>query len=122
MQSPLRGNTDIYLSRGMRDSNPDAANQGSAAMQRQARLSPRHPEVLGRRPSLEGSTAPMLPRAVATSGPCILRGALRAHLRMTGLTLAVVAAMTSSAPAQAQSDYPSKPITLVVPLPPGGTN
>jgi tripartite-type tricarboxylate transporter receptor subunit TctC len=25
-------------------------------------------------------------------------------------------------PAQAQSDYPNKPITLVVPLPPGGTN
>jgi tripartite-type tricarboxylate transporter receptor subunit TctC len=25
-------------------------------------------------------------------------------------------------PAQAQSDYPSKPITLVIPLPPGGTN
>ena len=27
-----------------------------------------------------------------------------------------------SLPAQAQSDYPNKPITLVVPLPPGGTN
>jgi tripartite-type tricarboxylate transporter receptor subunit TctC len=25
-------------------------------------------------------------------------------------------------PAQAQSDYPTKPITLVIPLPPGGTN
>jgi tripartite-type tricarboxylate transporter receptor subunit TctC len=37
----------------------------------------------------------------------------------------IVLALTLSAaalPAQAQSEYPNKPITLVVPLPPGGTN
>jgi tripartite-type tricarboxylate transporter receptor subunit TctC len=39
--------------------------------------------------------------------------------------LAIVLTLTLSAaalPAQAQSGYPNKPITLVVPLPPGGTN
>jgi tripartite-type tricarboxylate transporter receptor subunit TctC len=34
--------------------------------------------------------------------------------------LALIAAL--GAPARAQSDYPTKPITLVIPLPPGGTN
>jgi tripartite-type tricarboxylate transporter receptor subunit TctC len=38
-----------------------------------------------------------------------------------GISLAFVAAI-SALPANAQSDYPSKPITLVIPLPPGGTN
>lgn len=33
-----------------------------------------------------------------------------------------VGVLASIAPAHAQSDYPNKPITLVVPLPPGGTN
>jgi tripartite-type tricarboxylate transporter receptor subunit TctC len=39
---------------------------------------------------------------------------------VTVLALLAVAAISSPAPAQ--SDYPNKPITLVVPLPPGGTN
>jgi tripartite-type tricarboxylate transporter receptor subunit TctC len=37
----------------------------------------------------------------------------------TGFLLALLAAM---APAKAQGDYPNRPITLVIPLPPGGTN
>jgi tripartite-type tricarboxylate transporter receptor subunit TctC len=71
--------------------------------------SSRHPEVRafarleGRRP-----------------GPIILRGSLRSHLRMTGLAL--IASIPFNAPVLAQSDYPTKPITLVVPLPAGGTN
>jgi len=36
--------------------------------------------------------------------------------------LALLALTVVSSPAQAQSEYPNKPITLVVPLPPGGTN
>ena len=36
--------------------------------------------------------------------------------------LAMLALVAVAPPAQAQSDYPTKPITLVVPLPPGGTN
>jgi tripartite-type tricarboxylate transporter receptor subunit TctC len=36
---------------------------------------------------------------------------------LLALSLIVVAV-----PARAQSDYPNKPIILVVPLPPGGTN
>ena len=36
--------------------------------------------------------------------------------------LAALALITLSPSAQAQSDYPNKPITLVIPLPPGGTN
>ena len=38
--------------------------------------------------------------------------------------LAILAIVFSAlaTPAQAQSDYPNKPITLVIPLPPGGTN
>src|SRR5947207_7917367 len=40
--------------------------------------------------------------------------------RMTALALLTLAAIAS--PARAQSDYPNKPITLVIPLPPGGTN
>jgi tripartite-type tricarboxylate transporter receptor subunit TctC len=39
---------------------------------------------------------------------------------VTGLALTLVAAVVGSV--HAQSDYPNKPITLVVPLPPGGTN
>jgi tripartite-type tricarboxylate transporter receptor subunit TctC len=39
---------------------------------------------------------------------------------LTGLALAVLGCLWS--PAQAQGDYPHKPITLVIPLPPGGTN
>src|SRR6476659_6178399 len=35
------------------------------------------------------------------------------------VTLALIAV---ALPAQAQGDYPNKPITLVIPLPPGGTN
>ena len=36
--------------------------------------------------------------------------------------LATLALVAVALPAQAQSDYPNKPITLVIPLPPGGTN
>src|SRR6185312_7129303 len=36
--------------------------------------------------------------------------------------IAALAIVAISVPAQAQSDYPNKPITLVIPLPPGGTN
>jgi tripartite-type tricarboxylate transporter receptor subunit TctC len=42
---------------------------------------------------------------------------------MFKLPLAALAALTALAlPARAQSDYPNRPITLVIPLPPGGTN
>ena len=41
-------------------------------------------------------------------------------LSLFGLLVAL--ALIAVAPAQAQSDYPNKPITLVIPLPPGGTN
>ena len=73
-------------------------------MPQQALTFPRHPEVraLAR---LEGCTA----RAVA------LRGSLRSHLRVTVLALIALTALAASA--QAQSDYPNKPITLVVPNP-----
>lgn len=36
--------------------------------------------------------------------------------------IALAALMTLAFPARAQSDYPNRPITLVIPLPPGGTN
>src|SRR5688572_1573727 len=72
----------------------------------------RHLEVAAKRPSKE--TAPESPAA-----PFEAR-ASRGHLRVTGLALALAAAIVS--PAHAQSDYPNKAITLVVPLPPGGTN
>lgn len=36
--------------------------------------------------------------------------------------LSLLALIAVPLPAQAQSDYPNKPISLVVPLPPGGTN
>jgi tripartite-type tricarboxylate transporter receptor subunit TctC len=36
--------------------------------------------------------------------------------------IVLLAATAVSLPARAQSDYPNKPITLVIPLPPGGTN
>jgi tripartite-type tricarboxylate transporter receptor subunit TctC len=38
------------------------------------------------------------------------------------LLLTLAAIVSFAAPAQAQSDYPNRPITLVIPLPPGGTN
>jgi tripartite-type tricarboxylate transporter receptor subunit TctC len=38
------------------------------------------------------------------------------------LIVALVLLGALGAPTQAQSDYPNRPITLVVPLPPGGTN
>ena len=41
-------------------------------------------------------------------------------MRLIALASAVVFGLVS--PALAQGDYPTKPITLVVPLPPGGTN
>lgn len=42
---------------------------------------------------------------------------------MLKLPLAALVALTALAlPAPAQSDYPNRPITLVIPLPPGGTN
>src|SRR6476619_2413762 len=36
--------------------------------------------------------------------------------------LVALALIAVALPAQAQGDYPNKPITLVIPLPPGGTN
>jgi tripartite-type tricarboxylate transporter receptor subunit TctC len=36
--------------------------------------------------------------------------------------LALTTVIALASPAHAQSDYPTKPITLVIPLPPGGTN
>jgi tripartite-type tricarboxylate transporter receptor subunit TctC len=42
---------------------------------------------------------------------------------MFKLSLVALVALTAFAlPARAQSDYPNRPITLVIPLPPGGTN
>src|SRR6187401_542336 len=43
------------------------------------------------------------------------------HTTLRGF-IAALAIVAISVPAQAQSDYPNKPITLVIPLPPGGTN
>lgn len=42
--------------------------------------------------------------------------------RVLACGLAALAALMQAAPALAQSDYPSRPITLVVPQTPGGTN
>ena len=41
---------------------------------------------------------------------------------MLRLTTALALLAAIALPARAQSDYPNRPITLVVPLPPGGTN
>ena len=41
-------------------------------------------------------------------------------VRIAGLLLALVTA--GAAPALAQSDYPSKPVRLIIPFPPGGSN
>jgi tripartite-type tricarboxylate transporter receptor subunit TctC len=53
----------------------------------------------------------------------------RRHRPMTGLAvslralaLAFATLTVIAAPAHAQADYPNRPITLVIPLPPGGTN
>ena len=43
-------------------------------------------------------------------------------VRRTAIAAMAIALAVSISPAHAQSDYPNKPITLVVPLPPGGTN
>jgi tripartite-type tricarboxylate transporter receptor subunit TctC len=40
----------------------------------------------------------------------------------SSIALAILAAAITASPAYAQSDYPNRPITLVVPLPAGGTN
>jgi tripartite-type tricarboxylate transporter receptor subunit TctC len=43
------------------------------------------------------------------------------HTTLRGF-IAALAIVAISVPAHSQSDYPNKPITLVIPLPPGGTN
>ena len=46
----------------------------------------------------------------------------RCHARVRPVSLRRWRCIAVALPAQAQSDYPNKPITLVIPLPPGGTN
>src|SRR4051812_49120217 len=72
----------------------------------------RHPEVRAKRASKDDRHSRRHPSRAAFGG----------HLKVTMLALVTVAAIFASLPAQAQSDYPNKPISLVVPLPPGGTN
>jgi tripartite-type tricarboxylate transporter receptor subunit TctC len=74
----------------------------------------RHPEVRAKRASKDGG------------GTCWggrpSRAACRGHLRVTGLVLLALTANPLLNAAHAQSDYPNKPITLVIALPPGGSN
>ena len=44
------------------------------------------------------------------------------HFAVPVACMWIVALAALAAPALAQSDYPNRPITLVIPLPPGGTN
>ena len=77
------------------------------------RISPPHPEARA-----EGEPRRMIGHRTGgrrPSGP-----GFAGHLRMTGLGLVLLATITSAA--TAQQDYPNRPITLVIPLPPGGTN
>jgi tripartite-type tricarboxylate transporter receptor subunit TctC len=78
-----------------------------------------------RRPSqrVRPSAGPMISSARASKGdgpgPCILRGPLRGHLRMTGivsrLSWALVAALVSAAPASAQGEfYRGKQIQILI--------
>src|SRR5687768_14168092 len=62
-------------------------------------------EVHGPRPSLSSGRA--------------LRGPVGSRLRVRAFAFCAVAAFNG--PAAAQQDYPNRAITLVVPLPPGGT-
>src|SRR5215207_7122348 len=75
---------------------------------------PRHPEARAKRASKDDSGK--------AGGRRPSRAACGGHLRVTGLALLALIANPLPLSAQAQSDYPNKPITLVVPLPPGGTN
>jgi tripartite-type tricarboxylate transporter receptor subunit TctC len=77
----------------------------------------RHPEAPASSAGLEGCTATES-RTVALRGfPGSRPGS---HLRVTGLALVLLT--VTALPAAAQQDYPNRPITLVIPLPPGGTN
>ena len=44
---------------------------------------------------------------------------MNARMLLSGL-IALVAALTAASPAAAQESYPSKPVTMIVPFPPGG--
>ena len=78
------------------------------------------PERIRRRPRQGG-------HAVGQGGEGIRRqGGLgrRCHAEppFVAILACSLALIAVALPAQAQSDYPNKPITLVMPLPPGGTN
>src|SRR5215204_5944609 len=75
---------------------------------------PRHPEARAKRASKDGSGKAW--------GRRPSRAACGGHLRVTGLALLALIANPLPFPAHAQSDYPNKPITLVIALPPGGSN
>src|SRR5205823_6191294 len=44
---------------------------------------------------------------------------MNARMLLSGL-IALAAALTAASPAAAQETYPSKPVTMIVPFPPGG--
>src|SRR5438477_11434608 len=102
------------------------------------RTSPRHPEVAGeagpRRmngpdvatagpsPADVGFTRHRFSSAQVGQGRLAAAVATRGHLRVTALALAILAAILWPSHAHAQDHYPNRPITLVIPLPPGGTH
>src|SRR4051794_30666545 len=81
------------------------------------RNSRRHPEVRA-----EGEPRRMHGHQISGRRPSRLADCVGSHLRVTGLLFVALGAVAAISPAAAQHDYPNRAITLVIPLPPGGTN